>query len=52
MKRNFSGKSKAIEISLISDISEFRKTQSKCFRTCGNAVNCIIKEDIKESHGD
>lgn len=52
MKRNFNGKSKAIEISLIPNISEFKKAQSKCFRTCGNTEKCIIKEGITESHGD
>lgn len=47
VKRNFNGKSKAKEISLIIGISKFKKAQSKCFRTCGNTENCAIKEDMK-----
>ena len=46
MQRNFSGRPKAVEISSTSDISEFKKAQSRCFRACGNTEDRIRKEDV------
>lgn len=41
-----SEKSKVTGKSLIMDTSEFKETQSKSFRTCGNIENCVMKEDV------